>query len=115
MVESTIFTKIINREIPSDIVFESEEVLAFRDINPQAPTHILIIPKKPLKDVLAAGPDDAEVLGALLLAAGQIVRSLGLEDEGFRLVVNNGATAGQTVFHLHVHLLAGREFRWPPG
>lgn len=115
MAESTIFTKIINREIPSDIVFESEEVLAFRDINPQAPTHILIIPKKPLKDVLAAGPDDAEVLGTLLLAAGHIVRSLGLEDEGFRLVVNNGASAGQTVFHLHVHLLAGREFRWPPG
>lgn len=115
MAEETVFSKIIARQIPADIVYESDDVLAFRDVNPQAPTHILLIPKKPLKDVLDAGPEDAELLGKLLLAAGHIARSLGLDQDGFRLVVNNGSGAGQTVFHLHMHILAGRDFRWPPG
>jgi histidine triad (HIT) family protein len=109
----TIFGKIIRKEIPAQIVYENESVLAFRDIAPQAPTHILIIPKKPLKDVASAGADDQQQLGALLVAAGEIAKQEKLES--FRLVVNNGADAGQSVFHLHVHLLAGRPFSWPPG
>ncbi len=115
MNDDTIFSKIIRREIPADIVFESDQVLAFRDVSPQAPTHILVIPKKPLKDVLDATPEDCELLGRLLLAAGHIARSLGLDQDGFRLVVNTGSGAGQTVFHLHMHILAGRDFAWPPG
>ena len=111
---STIFDKIINREIPADIVFEDDQCLAFRDINPQAPTHVLLIPKKPIPRLADAGPTDQESLGHLLLAANDVARHLGVED-AFRLVINNGAEVGQSVFHLHLHLLAGRSFRWPPG
>lgn len=111
---STLFTKIINREIPATIVYEDEQCLAFRDINPQAPMHILIIPKKPIPLLVNAEASDQAVLGHLLLKAGEIAQQEGYGD-AFRLVVNNGAKAGQTVFHLHVHILGGRGFTWPPG
>lgn len=110
----TIFGKIIRREMKADIIYEDEHCLAFRDINPQAPTHVLIIPKKEIARLSDATAGDESLLGHLMLAAGRIARSLGVE-EAFRLVVNNGADAGQSVFHLHLHLLAGRTLRWPPG
>ncbi|MBM3357740.1 MAG: histidine triad nucleotide-binding protein [Betaproteobacteria bacterium] len=111
---STIFGKIIRREIPADIVYEDEQCLAFRDINPQAPTHVLIIPRKEISTLGDAGVGDRDLLGHLVLAAAKIACQLGVE-KAFRLVINNGAEAGQSVFHLHLHLLAGRPFRWPPG
>lgn len=110
----TIFSKIINREIPADIVYEDDQCLAFRDVNPQAPMHILIIPKKPIPKIVDAQVDDQPLLGHLLLKAGEIARQEGYGD-AFRVVVNNGAGAGQTVFHLHIHILGGRSFSWPPG
>lgn len=111
---TTLFSRIIAREIPADIVYEDTHCLAFRDINPQAPTHVLLIPKQEIPRLADAGDADQTLLGHLLLAAGKVARQLGVED-AFRLVVNNGADAGQTVFHLHLHLLAGRPLRWPPG
>jgi histidine triad (HIT) family protein len=110
----TIFAKIIDREIPADIVFEDDLCLAFNDINPQAPVHILLIPKKPLAKLVDSETADQELLGHLMLKAGDIARDQGV-GEAFRLVVNNGAEAGQEVFHLHLHILAGRSFAWPPG
>lgn len=115
MAEETIFTKIIRREIPADIIYETDEVLAFKDISPQAPTHILIIPKKPIVSVREAEEEDALVLGKCLLAAKAVAEQLGVAEDGYRLVANCGAEAGQTVFHLHFHLLSGRDFSWPPG
>ena len=111
---STIFGKIIRREIPADIVYEDDRCLAFRDINPQAPTHVLIVPKKEIPRLSDAEAGDEALLGHLLLTANEIARQLGVAD-AFRLVVNNGAEVGQSVFHLHLHVLAGRRFRWPPG
>jgi histidine triad (HIT) family protein len=111
----TLFEKIIAGDIPADIVYQDEWCVAFRDINPQAPTHILVVPRKPVVNVAHAESQDAELLGRVLLAAGQVARDLGVAESGYRLVVNNGAGAGQTVFHLHVHLLAGRSLGWPPG
>ena len=110
----SIFQKIIDKEIPADIIFEDDQCVAFKDINPIAPVHILIIPKKPIEKVSDSLEEDQALLGHLLLKAGDIARDLGVE-EAFRLVVNNGSGAQQTVFHLHVHLIAGREFSWPPG
>ena len=110
----TIFGKIIRREIPADIVYEDDLCLAFRDVNPQAPVHILVIPKKPLDMLASARDEDAALLGHLMLAVGKIAREQKI-DKAFRVVVNNGEDSGQTVFHLHVHILAGRPFRWPPG
>ena len=110
----TIFQKIIDKELPADIIYEDELALVFKDINPVAPTHLLIIPKKPIEKVSDAEDQDKELLGHLLLVAGKVARDLGI-DEAFRLVVNNGAGAQQTVFHLHIHLIAEREFNWPPG
>ncbi len=110
----TLFSKIINREIPADIVYEDDLCLAFRDINPQAPVHILLIPKKPIAMLAEASAEDQALLGHLLLKAGDIARAEGHSD-AFRLVVNNGEAVGQTVFHLHIHILAGRGFDWPPG
>lgn len=115
MSEETIFSKIIQREIPADIVYETEDVLAFRDINPQAPTHILIIPKKPIPTVNHLEPSDAELVGSLYLAAQQIAKQEGVVDSGYRLIMNCGEGVGQTVFHMHLHLLAGRAMTWPPG
>ena len=105
----TIFSKIISREIPADIVYEDEHCLAFRDINPQAPTHVLLIPKKEIPRLADAVTEDQALLGHLMLAVGTVARQLGVED-AFRVVIANGADAGQTVFHLHVHLMAGRRF-----
>jgi histidine triad (HIT) family protein len=113
-VSETLFTKIINRDIPANIVYEDDQCLAFRDINPQAPVHILVVPKKPIPKVVDATADDQDLLGHLLLKAGEIAKQEGYGD-AFRLVVNNGEAVGQTVFHLHVHILAGRDFSWPPG
>ena len=110
----TIFTKIINKEIPADIIYEDELALVFKDIQPQAPTHLLIIPKKPIPKLSDASPEDQELLGHLMLVAGEVSRMLELDDT-FRLVTNNGANAGQSVFHLHSHLLSGRPLHWPPG
>ena len=110
----TIFQKIIDKELPADIVYEDDSCLAFRDINPVAPVHILIIPKKKIEKISDSSQEDKELLGHLFLVAGDIAKDLGIE-EAFRLVVNNGAGAQQTVFHLHIHLIAGREFQWPPG
>jgi len=111
---TTIFSKVIRREIPADIVYEDELCLAFRDINPQAPTHVLLIPKKEIDNLSSADGADQALLGHLMLAAAKVARQLGVGD-AFRLVVNNGAEAGQSVFHLHLHILAGRKLRWPPG
>ncbi|RAL23833.1 histidine triad nucleotide-binding protein [Lujinxingia litoralis] len=115
MSEETIFSKIIRGEIPCDKVYETDEVLAFRDINPAAPVHVLVIPKRSIVHVGQAHQDDALLLGKLMLAAKEVARLEGLEESGFRLVINNGAEVGQTVFHLHVHVLGGRAFSWPPG
>ena len=111
---TTLFGKIIRREIPANIVYEDELCLAFRDINPQAPTHVLLVPKKEIDRLSSATVEDQALLGHMMLAAAKVARQLGVED-AFRLVVNNGAEAGQSVFHLHLHILAGRKLRWPPG
>ena len=111
---STLFEKIINKEISADILYEDDLAIIINDINPQAPTHLLIIPKKVIPKLSDATTEDKEVLGHLMLLAGKIAEDLGL-DETFRLVVNNGAKAGQSVFHLHLHLLSGRNLSWRPG
>jgi histidine triad (HIT) family protein len=111
----TLFARIVRREIPADIVYEDDDILAFRDVNPQAPTHVLFIPKRPLATLDDAGPGDAEGLGRLLLAAAAWARTQGLAEKGYRVVVNCNEDGGQTVFHLHLHLLAGRRMHWPPG
>ncbi len=109
----TIFGKIERGEASAEIVYEDDRALAFRDLNPAAPTHVLVIPRKPLDTLAAAGEEDESLLGHLLLVANRVAKDAGLED--FRVVINNGAGAGQTVFHLHVHVLGGRGFGWPPG
>ncbi|MDG2060489.1 MAG: histidine triad nucleotide-binding protein [SAR86 cluster bacterium] len=109
-----LFQKIIDREIPADIIYEDDLSLVFKDINPIAPIHLLIIPKKQIAKIADAEESDQDILGHLMLVAGNVARQLGVE-EAFRLVVNNGEGAQQSVFHLHIHLLAGREFNWPPG
>jgi len=110
----TVFARIINREIDADIVYEDDLCLAFRDINPQAPMHILVIPKKPIDMLVNAADDDQALLGHLLLTARAVAREQGHGD-AFRLVINNGAEAAQDVFHLHIHILGGRPMSWPPG
>jgi histidine triad (HIT) family protein len=105
----TIFTKIINRELDSDIIYEDELCIAIKDIAPKAPIHLLVIPKKPIPRLVDASEEDKVLLGHLMLAAGEIARQAGVE-EAFRLIVNNGADVGQTVFHLHLHILAGKSF-----
>ena len=110
----TLFEKIINKEIPAEIIYEDDISIVIEDINPQAPTHILIIPKKVIPKLSDASTEDQDILGHLMLVAGKIAKQLEL-DETFRLVINNGAKAGQSVFHLHLHLLSGRSLNWPPG
>jgi histidine triad (HIT) family protein len=110
-----IFLKIIRKEIPATVVYEDDRALAFRDINPKAPTHILIIPKKEIARVSKATAEDEALLGHLLLVAAEIARKEGVEQNGYRLVINNGRDAGESVPHLHIHLLAGRALHWPPG
>ncbi|MTW19859.1 histidine triad nucleotide-binding protein [Allochromatium palmeri] len=111
----TLFGKIASGEIPADLVYKDEDVVAFRDISPQAPTHLLVIPRKPIPTLDAAGPEDAELLGKLLLVAAQVAREAGIAERGYRTVINCNAEAGQTVFHLHLHVLGGRPMQWPPG
>jgi histidine triad (HIT) family protein len=113
--EDTIFGKIIRKEIPASIVYEDGDVLAFRDISPVAPVHILVIPKKPLRSIAMTGEGDVELLGRLMLAAAEVARREGLEDSGYRVVTNVGSDAGQTVFHMHLHIIGGRKLGWPPG
>jgi histidine triad (HIT) family protein len=114
MSESSIFTKIINREIPGNFEHEDELCVAIRDIDPQAPVHILIIPKKPIIRTSLAEDEDQAILGHLLLTARTVARKLNL-DNGFRIVINNGPQGGEAVPHLHLHLLGGRQMGWPPG
>jgi histidine triad (HIT) family protein len=109
----TIFGQIARGEIPTDFLYADDRAVAFRDVNPQAPTHILVIPRQPIPRLSASQDEDAALLGHLLTVARKVAAQEGLED--FRLVVNDGAAAGQTVFHLHVHVLGGRPFGWPPG
>jgi len=111
----TLFEKIIAREIPATIVYEDDLVLAFRDIKPQAPTHVLIVPKKPIPRLAEATVEDNVVIGHLLLKAAEVAETLGLKQSGYRLVFNNGPDAGEAVPHLHCHILGGRKMSWPPG
>ena len=111
----TLFEKIVARQIPAQIVYEDDLVLAFRDISPQAPTHVLIVPKKPIPRVAEAGTDDQSLVGHLLLKAAEVAEKLGLRDSGYRLVINNGRNGGESVPHLHCHILGGRPMAWPPG
>jgi histidine triad (HIT) family protein len=110
-----LFLKIIAREIPADIVFENEDVLAFRDVNPQAPLHVLIIPKRRIPTINDMVSQDAELFGKMFLAAQEIAAKHGVAEDGYRVVMNCNSAAGQTVFHVHLHLLGGRGFSWPPG
>ena len=111
----TLFEKIAAREIPAQIIYEDELVLALRDVKPAAPAHVLIVPKKPIPRIAEAKPEDHKVLGHLLLKAAEVAKSLGLEEGGYRLVINNGPNAGESVPHLHLHILGGRALSWPPG
>ncbi|MBD3894841.1 histidine triad nucleotide-binding protein [Halomonas sp. ML-15] len=112
---STLFSKIIDREVPADIVYEDDQVLAFHDINPQAPTHILIIPKKPIATLNDLTEEDQALVGRLPLVAAQLAKQLGFADEGYRVVMNCNENGGQTVYHIHMHLMGGRRFTWPAG
>ena len=112
--DESIFTKILKKEIPGEIVYEDNDCFAIKDINPQAPIHLLIIPKKHIAKVSDANDEDKELLGSLLLASKKIAKKFNLDDN-YRLVINNGAKAGQTVFHIHIHLLGGKSLSWSPG
>lgn len=112
---STIFKKIIDKEIPADIVYEDDLCLAFKDIDPKAPVHILIIPKKEIPSMAEASQDDEGLLGHLLITASRIAKDQGISDSGYRLVANTNNEGGQEVYHLHIHLLGGRQMAWPPG
>ena len=111
----TLFDKIIDREIPAHIVYEDDLVLAFRDIRPAAPVHFLIVPKKPISRIGDAGISDQQMIGHLLLKAAEVAANMGLKQSGYRLVINNGPDGGESVAHLHCHILGGRQMTWPPG
>jgi histidine triad (HIT) family protein len=111
----TLFQKIADKEIPAAIVYEDDQVVAFKDINPQAPVHLLMVPRKPVARMAGAEPGDQALLGHLLLTAARVAREQGLEESGYRLVFNSGPHAGETVPHLHCHILGGRPMQWPPG
>lgn len=115
MATDCLFCKIIAGEIPSTEVYSDDDIYAFRDINPAAPTHLLVIPKKHLTDVQSTDAEDEALMGKLLLRANDIAAEQGLTDDGFRYVINTGSNGGQTVFHLHLHILGGRQLGWPPG
>jgi histidine triad (HIT) family protein len=110
-----LFCKMIAGEIQPDTVHETDDVLAFRDINPQAPTHVLVIPKRHIATINDIGTEDTELIGKLYLAAARVARDAGFAEEGYRAVMNCNGRAGQTVFHLHLHVLGGRDLKWPPG
>lgn len=111
----TLFEKIVARQIPARIIYEDDLVLAFHDVKPAAPVHILIVPKKPVPRIAEAKPDDHALLGHLLLKAAEVARGAGLQENGYRLVVNNGRDGGESIPHLHCHILGGRPLAWPPG
>jgi histidine triad (HIT) family protein len=113
--DDNIFARIARKEVPVEAIYEDEWCIAFRDISPQAPVHALVIPKRPVENVLALGPEDRDLAGALLLAAGEVARRLGVAESGVRVVFNAGANGGQSVPHLHAHVLGGRPLGWPPG
>ena len=113
--ENCIFCRIISRQVPAKIVYEDETSMAFEDLNPQAPVHLLIVPKKHLPSLKEATAEDELLLGHLLTVAAQLARGRQIETQGYRAVINNGTGAGQSVFHLHVHVLGGRVLHWPPG
>lgn len=115
MSESCLFCRITRGEIPANVAHQDEEILAFHDIDPRAPVHVLIVPRKHIAGVNHTGPTDAETLGRLFQVARELARELGVADSGYRLVVNSGADAGQSVDHIHMHLLGGRPLKWPPG
>lgn len=110
-----LFCKIASGEIPSDIVYQDDDMLAFRDINPQAPTHILVIPRKHIETIAELSNQDSGLVGKTICLARDLAKQEGVEDSGYRLVFNNGTGAGQSMFHIHLHLLGGRSFTWPPG
>ena len=111
----TVFERIIAREVPARIVYEDDQVLAFRDLNPQAPVHVLVVPKKPIPRIAEAKAEDQQLLGHLMLKAATVADKMELTQSGFRLVFNNGPDAGEAVPHLHCHILGGRPMGWPPG
>jgi len=111
----TIFGKIANGEVSADVVYEDEHVVAFRDLSPQAPVHVLVIPRKPIPTLSAADAEDAELLGRLMLAAAKVAAQEGVAEQGYRTIINCNAGGGQTVYHLHVHVIGGRPLQWPPG
>lgn len=111
----TLFTRIINRQIPAKIIYEDDQCLAFEDIAPKAPTHVLLIPKKEVASLGALGEEDAALMGHMMLVLGRLARDLGVAESGYRVIANTGADGGQTVDHLHFHLLGGRRLEWPPG
>ena len=113
--QDCLFCKVLNGDIPADIVYESDSAIAFRDINPQAPTHVLVIPRKHVATINDLDEENQEIVGSLYLAAKDIARAEGLSDEGYRVVMNCNEGAGQSVFHIHLHLLGGRALSWPPG
>lgn len=113
--QDCLFCKILNGDIPADIIYESDSAIAFRDINPQAPTHVLVIPRKHVATINDLSEEDQEIVGSLYLAAKDIARAEGLSDEGYRAVMNCNEGAGQSVFHIHLHVLGGRALSWPPG
>ena len=113
--QKTLFQKIADKEIPAAIVYEDELCVAFRDIAPAAPVHVLLVPRKPIPDIAAATAEDAALLAHLMLKVGEITRAEGLAEGGFRTVMNTGEQAGQTVPHLHIHIIGGRSLQWPPG
>lgn len=115
MAEKTIFKKIIDREIPADIVYEDDDVLAFKDITPQAPVHILVVPKKEIPTINDVQEEHAGLIGKMVLTAKKLAKENGVDKDGYRLVFNCNEGAGQTVFHIHLHLLGGRDLKWPPG
>lgn len=115
MISSCIFCKIISKEIPSKIVYEDDEVLSFHDINPQAPVHVLLIPKKHIPSLAEITENDQAILGKLLISASKIAKKLGISEDGYRLVINTNRDAQQTVFHVHIHIIGGRPMSWPPG
>lgn len=110
-----LFCKVVKKEIPAKVLFEDEELVAFSDLRPVAPTHALVIPKRHIQSLDQASPGDASLLGNLLLAAQRVAREAGIDGSGWRAVINNGPDAGQSVFHVHVHVLGGRAMAWPPG
>ena len=112
---STIFTKIVNREVPADILYENDSVIAFRDVNPQAPVHFLVIPKKEIPTLNDIKKEDKDIIGELFIAAKKIAKKEGLTEKGYRTIINCNEDGGQTVFHIHLHVMGGRQMKWPPG